>query len=492
MNLVQRIKQAFAKSPEVEAATLPPQPVPKAPKGGQSLPGYRTQVTARTSSVAKPNTAMATLDRVANAKSASDNYNTIKRLRQTSPELGSAASLKIRTAIPDDYVVIARNMDGQVDRAATELAHELLRRVTYMGSADGSFGAQQGLQSLSETLALDLLDTGAIGLEVALDKQRIPASFNPVAVNTLVVYEEDNSFRLVQKVGGVEIDLDIPTFIYAAIDQTVTDAYPTSPLQPAVQAVLNDLDFNNDMRRALKRAVLPRLTAVVDSEEFKKLTPPEILADAEKFSAYQNDVISQISTTINGLNPEDALISFDFIKYAYIDGGHDPSAVIERVQKVLNAKLVSGTRGMPVTMGFASSSNASSAESLLFLKECEGIRKKLNEVYSRALTVAIRIMGVDGFVEFKYGSLNLRPEAELEAFKSMKQSRILELLSFGFVTDDEAGLELTGHLPPTTMPKLSGTMFTVKKVSTENPASNTANGTERTLQPDTPTSASGA
>lgn len=492
MDILNSIKRAFTRQSKVDAATVAPVPLPKAPTNAQTYPGYRTQVTARTSAVPKPNTNTATLDRVLNAKQARDNYNTIKQLRQTSPELGSAVSLKLRTAISEEYTVIARDMDGQVSRDATMLAHELLRRVTFMGNADGSFGPQQALQSLSETLAVDLLDSGAMALEVALDKQRIPASFNAVAVNTLEVFEEDKSFTLKQKVGGEYIDLDIPTFIYVAIDQTVTDAYATSPLQPAIQAVINDLDFNNDVRRALKRAVIPRLTASVDSEAFKKLTPPEILADANKFATYQNEVIAQIETTINGLAPEDALISFDFIKYAYIDGGHDPSQIVERVQKVLNAKLVSGTRAMPVTMGFASSSNASSAESLLFLKECEGIRRKLNEIYSRALTVAIRLMGVDGYVEFKYATINLRPADELEAFKSMKQSRTLELLSYGMLTDEEACLELTGHLPPPTMPKLSGTMFTVNKVSTENPTSNTANGTERTLKPDTPTSPSGA
>jgi hypothetical protein len=395
--------------------------------------------------------------------------------------------LQIRTGIPEGYTLIGRDLDGQVDANGTALAHELLRRLTFLGAADGSFGAQQGLQSLSETLAIDMQLTGAMALEVALDKAKIPASFNPVAVNTLKFYEEDNSFRVVQVIGGQELDLDIPTFIYVALDQVVTEAYPTSPLTAAIQPVLADLDFNNDIRRALKRAVIPRLTTTIDSEKFRKATPPEVLADSELFTAYQNETIAAVEAAINGLEPEDAIVSFDFVKHAYIDGGHDPSTVIAKVQEVLNAKLASGAKALPVTLGFSTTSNASSTESLLFLKQADVIRRKLNECYSRALTVAIRLMGVEGYVEFVYDQLDLRPDSELEAFKVMRQSRYLELLSLGLITDEEACIRLTGHLPPAGFKPLSGTMFKTTTAVNQNPTSNTANGAEKNLAPETPT-----
>jgi hypothetical protein len=411
----------------------------------------------------------------------------LRTLTQTSPEVSSAISLQLRTGIPQGFTVYGRNLDGQIDANATGLAHELLRRSTFLGSVDGSFGPQQGLQSLSETLGMDLLLTGAMALEVALDKAKVPASFNPVAVNSLKFYEEDRSFRAVQVVGGQEIDLDIPTFIYVTLDQVVTEAYPTSPLFAGVQPVLSDLDFNNDIRRALKRAVLPRLSSTIDSELFRKSTPPEILADAEKYEAYKNTAIEQVKNVINGLQPEDAIVSFDFVKHAFIDGGHDPSEVIAKVQTVLNAKLVAGAKTVPVTMGFSSNSNASSAESLIFLKQADVLRRKLNECYSRALTIAIRLMGVDGYVEFVYDDLDLRPPTELEAFHAMKQSRILEQLSLGMIPDEEACLQLTRKLPPPGYKPLSGTMFKTNTAINQNPTSNTANATERTLSPKTPT-----
>jgi len=171
---------------------------------------------------------------------------------------------------------------------------------------------------------------------------------------------------MVQVIGGQEIDLDIPTVIYVALDQDLLSAYSSSYLEAAIPPVLSDIDFNNDTRRALKRAVLPRLTATIDGEKVKKLTPPEILADAAKFNDYKAALIAEVETVLNGLSPEDALVSYDSVAYSFIDGGKDPAAIIERIQGVLNSKLASGAKTLPVVLGHGGTSNSSSTEAVLY------------------------------------------------------------------------------------------------------------------------------
>ena len=78
-----------------------------------------------------------------------------------------------------------------------------------------------------------------------------------------------------------------------------------------------------------------------------------------------------------------------------------------------------------MVLGHGGTSNSSSTEAVLYLKHASILRVKLNEIYSRALTIAVRILGNDCYVEFTYAPIDLRPEAELEAFRSMEQSRIL-------------------------------------------------------------------
>jgi hypothetical protein len=475
-----------------QASTLTPPPLPKAPNAPQALPGYRRNVTPTTSAVPRQDRNLRSLDRLVDLRSRSTTSQVLQEASVQSGEMSAAIYLAIRTGIPENFTVVGRNLDGQVDPAATALAHELLRRLTYLGNADGSMGVQQGLQSLSETLARDLLLEGAHCLEVALDKARVPASFNVIAIPTLIFYEEENSFKIKQRIGGTEIDLDLPTIIYTSVDQSSSKLHPTSPLESSIKSIIADIEFDQDMSRTLKRAILPRLSASIDSEKMKKMTPPEILADPVKWAEYQNSVIAAVQTTVNGLNPEDALVSFDMVNYSYLDGGHQPGQILEQVQKVLNAKLVSGVKTLPVALGFGSSANASSTESLLYLKSADMLRRKLNETYSRALTVAIRIMGIDGYVEFAYEELDLRPSKELEAFRAMEQSRILDLLSLGMISDEEACLKLTGQLPPAGYTPKSGTLFrsTAAAAPVANPTSGTS-AVEKTLTPKTPTKPKG-
>ena len=95
-------------------------------------------------------------------------------------------------------------------------------------------------------------------------------------------------------------------------------------------------------------------------------------------------------------------------------------------------------------------------------------------IYSRALTQAVRLQGQDVYVEFKYAELDLRPQAELEAYKAMEQSRILEQLSLGLISDEEACILLTGNLPPEGYKPLAGSMFKSGTSIIANPNSQTS------------------
>lgn len=469
-----------------QASVLPTVPLPKPPTGPQSEPSYRTVIGGTAAVLLRRDRGLLNTDRL-DVRNAATTFDAVRQLSYSSPDLSTAIYTALRVGIPENYTVIARDMDGQISSEATAIAHELLRRLTYLGNIDGSFGAQCSIQSLSESLGKQLLQYGACSGEIALDKARIPASLNAISVTTLKWYDEEKAIRPVQVIGGVEIELDIPTFVYVSLDQDLLEAQSSSPLEAAMQPTLADIDFNNDVRRALKRAVLPRLVATIDSEAVKKGTPPEILQDAEKFAAYKQSIISAVQGVVNGAQPEDALITFSEITYSFIEGGKDPADIISKMQEVINAKLATGAKTLPTVLGHGTNANASSTEALLFLKSANMIRMKLNEFYSRAMTVAIRLMGQDCYVEFKYAELDLRPDAELEAYKAMKQSRVLKLLSLGYLSDVEACIQLTGSLPPAGFKPLSGTMFMSTKPADPVAQPGTAASGTSNMKPNTPT-----
>lgn len=182
------------------------------------------------------------------------------------------------------------------------------------------------------------------------------------------------------------------------------------------------------------------------------------------------------------------------IKVDYLNNGNTSlDREYETIQGINNSKLATGTKAPPAVLGHGSGSqNVASTETMLFIRYCEGVQLKLNSIFSRALTLGLRLMGHDVFVRFEFERIDMRPDSELEAFRQMKQERILRQLSLGLLTDEEASLALTGKLPPPGSPKLSGTMFHTNQTVNSNPYSNTSQGAlGEDLAPATPTQPKG-
>ena len=256
----------------------------------------------------------------------------------------------------------------------------------------------------------------------------------------------------------------------------------------------------NDLRRIVRQAIHPRMKVTINTESILAQMPAyyqESSADEDentKVNNYIQGVVDSIAREVNGMEPEDAFVFTDSIEASYITAGNNShDSEIANLQNMIDAKVATGTKTLPAILGYGSaSSNIASTESLLFMKSAEGVQFALNDIFSQSLILALRLMGYDVYVDFSFGSINLRPDAELETFKAMEQSRILEQLSYGFISDDEASLRLAGKLAPETMPQLSGTNFTVNKSSvSENPYSNTSQGAlnQDLNQTDTPKNA---
>lgn len=470
---------------------LPAAPLTKPPNRAQALPSFKTQRARAASALPRSDRRLANTD-ISTYRSANDTREVVRNLAASNPDLSSTVNSYLRVGIPEEYTVIARDPDGAINVEATKLAQEILRRITYLGDVTLGYNPVTDLQSLSESLAKELIQYGSMGLELGLDKQRLPTFLSPVSVTKIQFKEEDGGVYPVQVIGGEEISLDIPTFFYLSVDQDLLTAYSGSFIEAAIQAVLADTAFLNDLRKSMQRVIQPRLVATIIEDKVKATAPPEVISDPTKLEQLYTRLLDQIGTELEGLNPEDALVTFDSVQYSMLKseaGGGDTSSTLQAVRQIIESKLAAGAKSMPAILGRDSTGTAATTSTMLFMKSANIVRTKLNILYSRMLTQAARLMGRDVYVEFRYADLDLRPPAELEAYKAMRQSRILELLSLGLISDEEASIQLTGNLPRDGHVPLAGTMFRANNGNlSANPASQTSNMniTEKTLKPNTP------
>ncbi len=486
-------------APEQSAAQLPPAPLPKVKPKQQSLPSYVKNTQSRSDSdLPRTERNLANTDALS-LRTGTDTRSVIRDYIKATPDLSAGVFAYLRTAITSGYTAKARNTDGTFNREATLLLHEILTRFDVVHDYNDGFSGIWSMRSLSEALGKEILTNGALAFELVLDKARLPRGLAPVAVTQIIFRQDDKWLRPFQKIGQETIDLDIPTFFYVALDQDLLEPYADPPFEAVLQPVMADHDFFNDLRRLVKRALHPRVNVTVNEEKFRKTIPQDILLDPEKLRAYTNEVMGQIEEMINDLGPEDAIVHFDFIEIDYLNHGNASPAGEEQIlMDIARSRVASASKTLPSILGHGGGTqNVASAEAMLFMKNVSGaVQEKLNEAYSRALTLALRLFGLDVFVEFRYAPIDLRPESELEAFRTMKQSRVLELLSLGFLQDDEAAIELTGRVTPPGFTPLSGTNFRSPGAAADpegNPYSTTgAQGTKegatnQSIKPDTPT-----
>lgn len=474
-------KAADVKTPEIGAAVvIPTGEMPKGKPGQKILPSYMK--------TAKPNPATAlTRDErrlintdITTLRTGADTPTTIRSFIKASPDLSAAVTAYTRTAVTNNFTAVAKNPDGTFNYEATSALHQIITRMNILTDPTLGFDDSMSIRSLCESWSKELMTYGAMAGELVLDKARLPEKIQPVSVGQIRLFPTADGKRLTPKqfVSGNEIDLNIPTFFMVSLDQDLLAAYPESPLESALQPVLFSAQFMNDIRRVVQKAIHPRMVVTIDEEKLRKNIPPDVAMEPDKLQEFLNGIIGGLQDQINGLEPHEALVIFDSITIEAKDHGNtNLSNEYTVLQGLADSKMATGAKVLPTVLGHSNgTSNVASAEVLMFMKYVEGgVWGKLNEMFSKMFTLAVRLLGQDVYVEFTLEPIELRPKSELESFKAMEQSRVLDQLSIGLITDEEACLKLTGKLPPVGYKKLSGTMFRAGAGSTQ-PAGDGYNG----------------
>lgn len=495
MALLDLFKGMFSR-PQVEAATAyPPAADPKVRAKQMVLPSYLK--------TAKPNpkTRLTLEDRrmvntdFTTLRNQSSTRETVRQFVKASPDLSASVKSYVRVGITKGYVAVAKNPDHTFNPEATSTLAQVITQMFSLSDYEIGFDDSMSLRSICESWALELLQHGGFCGELVLDKSLLPYKVQPISITQIEDYPSPDGRRAIphQKIGGQDIVLDVPTFFRVGIDQDLLAAYPDSPIEPVLQAVLFSEDFINDIRRIVKRSIHPRVVVTIDAEKFAKEVPEDARQDLDKLIAYKNRVIADLTEQMNSLTPEEAIVVFDTLGIEVVDHGNtNLSNEYAVVQEIVNARMATGAKVLPTVLGHSTgTSNVASAEVLLFMKYVEGtVWCKLNEMLSKILTLAVRLMGHDVHVDFSFNEIDLRPTSELESFFALKQSRVLELLSLGLMTDEQAAIALTGQLPPAGMKPLSGTGFFQKKAEPTgngyNGASNDGSTTNQNLKSDAP------
>jgi hypothetical protein len=381
-----------------------------------------------------------------------------------------------------------------------ETSHEgVLAAETVIASLDTLWNYTEGYQdkrSFEQTIETALLEvalTGGCCAELVLDSYRIPQKIELFPYESITWKSDGKGGRYPSQKDsqGNEIDLKYPNIWVAEGFKSAKRQYTLPIAHSGVAQLQQYTAFIEDMTRVLRRNGQPRTLAKLNYETILASAPPEIKNDPAKLAAHLETVRGSIEQLLSSLEPPDALVFYDLAEIDSMETAGE-KADYKQLLDTLAGLAASALKSNPSALGLrmGGSQNVSSTESLLSMKTARLIQTPVESVISRALTLAVRLFGVDAFVEFCFDPIDLRPKAELEAHLSMRQNRILELLSLGRITDDEAQSMLgLGSLPAGAKP-LTGTEFYGSKAPDTLPASGT-NAVNQAIATDQPTSGGG-
>lgn len=382
---------------------------------------------------------------------------------------------------------------NQIDEEGQILVGAVIARLDNINDYTVGYDDKIGFTRTLEMLINDTIVSGGVGLELVLDKSRMPDRLVTFPYDT-ITWRQGGDYRFpVQRGTGEEVELNVPTVAVADFHRAPNDVYAWPMFEAALREGRAYEQFLEDMRRAVKRGGHGRLVITLNYERITEVAPDDIRSDPSKLAAWAEEIRQGVVEVANDLEPEDALVVYDVVDADMLKSEGEKSDYVS-LMNALSGNLATALKSNPSTLGLRiqGSQSLSNTESLMSVKTAASVRRPTEEVVSRMLTLACRLLGSTCYIKFEMDSINLRPEDELAAFRAMQLDRDLQLLSMGQITDLEFSVRQGNGTLPEGYTPLSGTGFYQSKPVDASKASPNNGAQEKALTPDTPSKSGGA
>lgn len=398
-----------------------------------------------------------------NSRQASDSRALMSELSRHDSDVSASFFAYQSIAGSASWSVRAHDLEGQLSPEGIGMANQVLTRLTTVTDYTLGYSSKPSLNLLNDDMRFYTLLRGSPGAEMIFNKQIQPDGMRLIDMQSVEWREKGpGEYKPTQKPAGsnLEINLDIPTFFTSRFHQNPTDVYTYSTFVAAINTIATRVQVINELYRITQVVGYPRMDVTVLEEVLLKSAPPLLRANSEKTREFLDTQIAQIRSAFQNLKSEEALVHTDAVKVGMVNESRPATSLpIANVIDVLNEQNQAALKTMPAVIGKSTNGQVASIEARLFALNCDALNRIVADIWSQALTMAVRLAGFQGSVEFIFEPVELRPILELEPQKTMKQSRWEGALSRGYVSDEEFHINVFGRPRPQTSPELSGTNF---------------------------------
>ncbi|MGG1263839.1 hypothetical protein [Brevibacillus laterosporus] len=346
------------------------------------------------------------------------------------------------------YKVKATLLDGVSEhKSGQKLIDDFLMKLDFYSSS--GYEKSKSIDKLSDELIDNILIRGAASIEMVMDREFEDVLFITTVDPDTIKFEVDKG-RLIpyQSIGqSGKVKLDIPTFFYEGLDETVTDPYGTSPFLSVIQTVAFHQQVLNDLKAIIHNQGYGKYDIKIVEEVLLKRMPINIRNNEAKKQEWLNMQLSLIIDMYSKLDPDAAFVHFDSVEVDMVDASNatvDP----QKIMSVIDALMNNALKQFSTLMGRRSTGQTeqyAKMEIKIFMKSVQRVQRLLESMFSRALTKYLNINGMQGYVFFKYNATEIRTELEKVNFEQIAINNAATKRDQGWLSQDRASEEVTGQ-----------------------------------------------
>lgn len=367
-------------------------------------------------------------------------------LRRNHPETSMAIWQFLRVS-NSGITCKAKTLTGEDSPRGQRALDRLLWQLNHPPTT-GRFEQARGLDMLTGQLLANAMLRGGAGCELVLNPLGRTDRITAYDAGTIHFKSEEGRIipyqqQLNSTAGYVKIDY--PTVFYQPLDPDPDDIYGTSPLMPLAHIIVFQIQFLNDLQAAVHQVGYPRISAELLEEIAKKNAPAHIQNDPAKYKEWTDRILSDTQSMLRNLDPDDVLVHWDSLKFDLVGkGGGGQSIRIDSVISTIEKSLSAALKTMSSIIGIGSNTSKESynAELKLYSRGVESVQKVAEHLLERALTMALNLEGVQGWVDVTFTPVDLRSELQVVAEKQTRQDIIITARMRGSISDYE---EMKAH-----------------------------------------------
>lgn len=349
-----------------------------------------------------------------------------------------------------DYEITVKKINGKPFAPGEKAINEWIQSLEAPNVM--RFESSRSLRKVVNQLMMSVITRGAASCELVLTPDLSNVAFiAPVDPATITFrFEQD---RFVPYQDEDKINLDIPTFLYEALDERIDDPYGRSPILGAINMVLFQMQILNDIKAVVHNQGYPRFDITILEEVLLKRMPISIRNNEQAKQKWLNDKLQEIIEMYNNLDVDDTFVHYDSVEINMVGGKQGGGGAMIDPQKLMAAVdnlIMSGLKTLSTILGRRSTGNTESfakMEIKLYLKGVEAIQEVVERIISRALTLLLNIQGKQGFVEFKFKPVEIRTELEKAQFEQISLQNWAYKRDQGWIDQEEAAMGAVGHEP---------------------------------------------